>query len=326
MWRRLKRMVQSNLGRLTDLGGGGGGLTGDLEREAKAMERQLPELDKNLALFKGEITFTEEKLRKLKGREQELDALAKAADARGSGQASKYGLELEQVRLERAQHERNLITARVALEKAQDLKRTFVAERDRKLMEVRERQKALLELQRDDLKSELHAHDELDVAAPAVESPPRAETSRPFATDDGDAARKKTVGPPSAATPAVVPITQSRAAKTIGPTAPTPEPEPPASSMLKIKVRPASSDVGARHASPSPEPEPKPVEPTQAEKAPTGSFPVQAAAATSPAVGSGAAAPDIVGELERLAKLREQGVLTEEELEQAKRRLLSAGS
>lgn len=316
MWRRFKRMVQSNLGRLTDLGGASGsasGLTGDLEREVKGMDRKLPELDKNLALFKGEITFTEEKLRKLKGREQELEALTRAADARGSGQASKYGLELEQVRLERAQHERNLVTARVALEKAQELKRAFVAERDRKLMEVRERQRALLELQKDDMKAELgHLHDELDL--PAGESALRAE---PRAVADDDAARKKTVGPPSEAVPEVQPLTQSRAAKTIGPVAAAPvapEPaEPPA--PLKIKVRPV-------------EPEPRPIEPQQAGKAPTGSFPVQAAAATSPAVVGGAASPDIVVELERLARLREQGVLTEEELEQAKRRLLgsSAGS
>jgi phage shock protein A len=315
MWRRFKRMVQSNLGRLTDLGGGGSGLTGDLEREVKGMDRKLPELDKNLALFKGEITFTEEKLRKLKGREQELEALTRAADARGSGQASKYGLELEQVRLERAQHERNLVTARVALERAQELKRAFVAERDRKLMEVRERQRALLELQKDDMKAELgHLHDELDL--PAGESASRSE---PRAVADDDAARRKTVGPPSEAVPEVQPLTQSRAAKTIGPVAAAPvapepaEPPAPAAAPLKIKVRPV-------------EPEPKPIEPQQAEKAPTGSFPVQAAAAPSPAVVGGAAEPDLVVELERLARLREQGVLTEEELEQAKRRLLGSGA
>lgn len=316
MWRRFKRMVQSNLGRLTDLGGGSG-LTGDLDREARALERQLPELDRSLAMIKGEVTFTEDKLRKLKVREQELDALTQAADARGSGQASRYGLELEQVRLERAQHERNLVTARVALEKAQDLKRVFVAERDRKVTEARERQRALLELQRDDMKAELGELDPL-----TSEPPPRAEAPRAV-VDEDPARSKKTVGPPLSEAPSEAVAPQSKAAKTIGPVvtpaaAPAPA-EPAPASVLKIKIRPAA----ARDDAPV---EARGVEPQQAEKAPTGSFPAQVAAATSPSVGSGAASPDIVGELERLARLHEQGVLTDEELEQAKRRLLGSGA
>ena len=58
MWRRFKRMVQSNLGRLSDVGGGRG-LTGDLEREARELDQAMKRAGEGLITVKGEVTFLE---------------------------------------------------------------------------------------------------------------------------------------------------------------------------------------------------------------------------------------------------------------------------
>lgn len=293
MWRRFKRMVQSNLGRLSDLGGGRG-LTADLEREARELERALKKAGEGLITVKGEVTFLEEKARKLELREQELVALEEAAVARGAeAAAGSYALELARVRLERAQTDRQLAVAREALERGQIARAALQAQRDQKLAEAREREKALLELEREDLG-----------AAPAIAAPDLVEAPPPPAADAAPAADRprKTVGGPAPELKPPPPPSLARSIKTIGPEpepAPPPAPPPAAApaAAIKVKVRARTGD-----ATPAAD---RPAEPTDA----------GAAAEPTPAA-------DLVGELERLVRLRDQGVLTDEELERAKRRLL----
>ncbi|MCO5172416.1 MAG: hypothetical protein M9894_39465 [Planctomycetes bacterium] len=301
MWRRLKRVVQSNLGRLSDLGGSGGRLTGDLTREARDLERSLKKTAEALATLKGEVTFLEDKACKLGHREEELVALEQAAVARGvEDKAGAYALELARVRAEQATVERQLAVAREALERGQVARAALQAQREQKLAEAREREKAYLELERDDARAHLFVDPEHAPApaAPApVPGPPGAVEALP------PAARKTVGGPPPAEVPEAA---VARSAKTIGPApdAAPPPPEPPSPRpRLEIKVRVKD------------EPPPAQRPPADADGAP------------APVAVVGEAPPvDIVGELERLARLRAEGVLSEEELEQAKRRLLGQGA
>lgn len=284
MWRRLKRVVQSNLGRLSDLGGSGGRLTGDLTREARDLEKSLQKTGEALASLKGEVTFLEDKGRKLARREEELVALEQAAIARGvEDKAGSYAVELSRVRLEQATVERQLAVAREALERGQVARAALQAQREQKLAEAREREKAYLELERDDLRAHLFVDPAEPPLAPAPAPAPLAPAVEPPQAELPPPARKTVGGPPVEAVPA--PAAAARSAKTIGPAPAEPAPAPaPAIAKLEIKVR--------RRDDPEP----------------------------------AAAAPDLVGELERLARLRAEGVLSEEELEQAKRRLLGHGT
>jgi hypothetical protein len=337
MWRRFKRMVRANLGRLSELGGGGGGLTGDLERQLQDLDRQLPQFEETLAGLKGEVTFLEEKVRKLARREGELEALAKAALQRGSDQASKYALDLEVARTERALHEKQLAVARAAVERGQEARKAVLAERDRKRVEVQERQRALLELEREDALGPLAADEPALAAPPLAEAPPSAAPD-PFLAGARPAASTKTVG----GTPvAGVPL-GPRAAKTIGPVAdappattpvdaaaaPPPPAAPAAGPALKIRVRSrdAAGDSGPVRLEVRREEAPSP--PRQAEADPAGTAETGALVAKGAAGAATATAPatDLVSELERLVRLHEQGVLTQEELDLAKRRLLEGGA
>lgn len=313
MWRRFKRMVQSNLGRLSDMGGGRG-LTGDLEREARELERALQKAGEGLITVKGEVTFLEEKARKLARREEELAALEQAAIARGADAAAGgYTVELARVKTERATTDRQLAIAREALERGQIARSALQARREQKLAEAREREKIYQELEREDLGAGVHAGSEpLQAPGPRVDTAPTSPAADP---------PRKTVGGAPVAPVAEPAAVSARSAKTIGPEpggdpapAPSPSPPPAAPAALKIRVKAREGDAtpALDHAVPEPgRPDGE-----------TGAF--DATAASPPA---GEAAPtDIVGELERLVRLREQGVLTEEELEQAKRRLLGSGA
>lgn len=317
MWRRLKRMVQSNLGRLSDMGGGRG-LTGDLEREARELERALKRAGEGLVTVKGEVTFLDEKARKLARREEELAALEQAAVTRGADAAAGgYAVELARVKTERVATDRQLAIAREALERGQLAKAALQAQREQKLAEAREREKAYLELEREDLSAGVGLDGDPARATPTsrVEAPlPPAPATEP---------PRKTVGGPPPPEPAVEPSPMAaRSAKTIGPEpgeplpapAPTPTGAQAPAAALKIKVKARESDMA-----------PTLEEPTDAGKVDTGAF--VAPPVSAPTSEASEAGPtDIVGELERLVRLREQGVLTEDELEQAKRRLLGPGA
>lgn len=315
MWGRFKRIVRANLGRLSELGAGGSNLGDGLEREARDLQKQVAELDKSLLTFKGELTFLEEKARKLARREEELDAVVRAADGRGSLAASSYGLELERVRTERVTVQRQLETCRAALERAQEMKRAFTSDRDKRVAEAQERERAMLELQREDMQAELR---------PATASASQGSSDMA----DEDAVRRweaeqlrapaaKTLGadpvaPPISVKPADGAPAHARSTKTIGP---VPGEEAPVAA-LKIKVKPTKTmeSDDARPAAPAV------TLTTESRPAPVAVRPDPGSAPT-PAPGT-----DLVVELERLARLREQGVLTAEELEQAKRRLLGSAS
>lgn len=328
MWRRFKRVVQSNLGRLSDVGGRG--LTGDLDREAKELERALRRAGDGLVTVKGEVTFLEEKARKLARREAELAALEEAAIGRGAEEAAgSYALELARVRAERATTERQLEVVREALERGQLARAALQAQREQKLIEARERERALLALERDDaLGGGLHAEPEPS-PAPRLEPQGQVEVAPP----------RKTVGGPLP-TAAPAPSSGGRSVKTIGPEPPSPTPaasSPPSSpgpaggappAALKIRIRSREGDTGQggeRPGDPAAATSASAVERSAGLDDPQGSPRPAAGELTA----GGAVAPpaaDLVGELERLAALRAQGVLTDEELEQAKRRLLGSGA
>lgn len=345
MWERFKRMVKSQAGRLAD----GLGSSDPLKADLKELERELPRLQKALAELRGEVAVLEDRERKTTRREAELTALVDAASARDqTGEArARYAAELDAVRAERALAQKQLAVAREALTRAEAARAGFLERLDRKRVEVSERQKILAELEAEDARetaargpgvfTELH-----EPAAPSpgaadiapVQTRPAPAAPRPAEVDgktigleatptSGVSAspRAKTIGLQEAPTGAIrVQPAASQAAgagnaKTIGPAAPAPPSsapliaaEPPARPLEKLQIKVRAIEPGTRAPEPAPAAAPVVQEPPPA--------PVAPEAATS--------GRDVVGELERLAKLHAAGVLTPDELAAAKKKLLGS--
>jgi hypothetical protein len=155
----------------------------------RELDKELPKIDEGLVTIKGHVTFLERKLHKLKTRESELTAKVQAAEARGAATAATYEVDLEGVRIELAGTDTQLSQARVALEKAEAVKRAYVEQKAAQLASAREQ----LDL------AEGHAAPPPPPPADDDGAPPRVKVSaRGETSESGGSERRKTIGPDAA--------------------------------------------------------------------------------------------------------------------------------
>lgn len=261
MWRRFKRMVESNLGRFRDepLGARPGG------------PADLRALTEQLATVRSQVALLERDAARLAAEEAALGERIKAALASGEREtALRHAEALKQVREDRARAARQLEAARRVCAQAEEL---------------------------------THRSPAASAATGPVRSPDlelaAEETLRRLERDlrgDGPLPASETGAAPARADE---PAPKGGAVKTIGGGG-----EPPLERAVEQRPARHPKTIGDLARAP--------------EGAPT-------SAGDPSAADPSAAGGDLVAELERLARLREQGVLTSEEFDQAKRRLLARG-
>src|SRR5262249_11534199 len=134
MWQRLKRAVRSFVGFFVSS-------VEDpeliLEQNIRDMNDQVPRMNENIAMVRANVTLLEKENARLKQDSGELTSKVKAAIQAGRDDlAAQYAVQLEQVRTPLSRSDGQLIAARTAYEKASDLKKAFMREKDRKSQEA----------------------------------------------------------------------------------------------------------------------------------------------------------------------------------------------
>ncbi len=134
LWKRFKRIVRSWFGWAAELGEDPELI---LKQNIRDLEAEVPKLNEQLAQFAAQRNIVDRELKKLK--DQEADNVAKAKAALKSGRrdiAQGYVVELERLKQQIGEKERAVKNASEALDKAQQMKKTFMAEKDRKIQEA----------------------------------------------------------------------------------------------------------------------------------------------------------------------------------------------
>lgn len=108
-----------------------------LEQNIRDMRDQVPKMNENIAMIKANVTLLERELQKLADQEKTLIANIKAAiQANNDPVAADYASSLEQVRASKARAEGQIQVARKAFDKAQEVKKAFMKEIDKKSREA----------------------------------------------------------------------------------------------------------------------------------------------------------------------------------------------
>lgn len=108
-----------------------------LEQNIRDMRDQVPKMNENIAMIKANVTLLERELQKLADQEKTLIANIKAAiQAKNDPVAADYASSLEQARASKARAEGQIQVARKAFDKAQEVKKAFVKEIDKKSREA----------------------------------------------------------------------------------------------------------------------------------------------------------------------------------------------
>ena len=108
-----------------------------LEQNIRDMRDQVPKMNENIAMIKANVTLLERELQKLADQEKTLIANIKAAiQANNDLIAADYASSLEQVRASKARAEGQIQVARQAFDKAQEVKKAFMKEIDKKSREA----------------------------------------------------------------------------------------------------------------------------------------------------------------------------------------------
>ena len=136
MWKRFVRAIKS-------LFGGAVSAIEDpkliLEQNIRELNDKVPELNRNIATVKAGVTILEKQLTKLKNEEAELMSKIKAAINQNRDDiAAGFALSLERTRGEVVKVQGDLEVAQRAYEKALDVKKVFMRERERKIREAQE--------------------------------------------------------------------------------------------------------------------------------------------------------------------------------------------
>lgn len=323
LWDRFTRMVKSNVGRFLDDPTDQSGASRRLQqrmKELRARDGELKQLDEQIITLKGNATFLERKLEKLRRREAELEAKAKSATAHGAGMvATNHEIDLTDARRETAMAEAELSSTRLAVERAEAAKRALVEEKATRLAAAQE---ALLEAE---LGPGAVAEREAERVAAERSAPPATRTpsagaplikvsprGAPPPAEAEPSAPQKTIGPgvASAASPAAAQSSEeSGRSKTVGP-------------GEDLLLKPTGAALGDPPAAASPVkslgPAPTPPAGTVTAHTPVASEPhVPPGPASAPARGD-----QLLDELERLGKLLEAGAITPDEFAAAKKKLL----
>ncbi|MCS7296781.1 MAG: PspA/IM30 family protein [Bacteroidia bacterium] len=135
MWRRLKRALRALLGKAVES-------IEDprliLEQNIRELNEQVPKMNEHIASVKATVTLLERELSKYKKEYSDLIARVRAAlQQNREDLAEQYALRIENLKRSIAQTETELEAARKAYEKALEVKKLFMRERERKIQEAR---------------------------------------------------------------------------------------------------------------------------------------------------------------------------------------------
>lgn len=298
MWKRIKRVVRSNLGRLRD-------------DPLSQGPRDLRALGENLATVRQQALLLQKDLRRLEDEEGALGArIRKALDANERPVALELASSLKHVREEKARVERQLAAARRVLDKAEGVQQRL--ERSGALERSGSAPSALGASALEEAAEETLARMARELAQGGADRAPSTEerSQEPDEERGRSAPREKSIGQDAVGHDTRRVASDKTIGADSGPTA-VPAGEQAARS-------PRSKTIG---------PVDQPADPTDAPQVAPSQAPTPAQAPSPPVVHApptvAASAPDrLLDELERLARLREAGVLSAEEFDIAKRRVL----
>lgn len=110
-----------------------------LEQNIREMNDQVPRMNQNIATVKANVTLLENELKKYKNEYNDLISKMKASIKAGRDDiAANYAMRVESLKSHIAQTQSQLETAVLAYEKALEIKKAFMKERERKIAEARE--------------------------------------------------------------------------------------------------------------------------------------------------------------------------------------------
>lgn len=136
MWKRFIRAIKSLFG----------GLVSSiedpkliLEQNIREMNDQIPKMNENIATVKASVSLLEKELKKYENEYRDLVSKMKAAIQQGREDiAQNYALRLETIKSHMRQTKDQHTTAKAAYEKALEVKKVFMKERERKIQEAKE--------------------------------------------------------------------------------------------------------------------------------------------------------------------------------------------
>jgi len=135
LWKRFKRALRALLGKAVET-------IEDpkliLEQNIRELNEQVPKMNENIASVKATVTLLEKELEKYKKEYAELINRVKAAlNQNREDLAQGYALRIEKLKESIAHTESELEAARRAYEKALEIKKLFLREKERKIQEAR---------------------------------------------------------------------------------------------------------------------------------------------------------------------------------------------
>jgi phage shock protein A len=134
MWQRFKRAMRSFVGFFVSS-------VEDpeliLEQNIRDMNDQVPKMNENIAMVRANVALLEKENGKLVTERDELTSKIKAGIQAGRDDlAAGYAVQLEHVKSQLARNETQLASGKAAYEKALNLKKAFMREKDRKTQEA----------------------------------------------------------------------------------------------------------------------------------------------------------------------------------------------
>lgn len=135
LWRRFKRAVRALLGKAVET-------IEDpkliLEQNIRELNEQVPKMNEHIASVKATVTLLEKELAKYQKEYNDLLARVRAALSQNREDlAEQYALRIEKLKESIVQTQTELEAARRAYEKALEVKKLFMRERERKIQEAR---------------------------------------------------------------------------------------------------------------------------------------------------------------------------------------------
>ncbi len=135
LWKRFKRAIRALLGKAVET------LEDPkliLEQNIRELNEQVPKMNEHIASVKATVTLLQKELDKYQKEYQELVARVKAAlNQNREDLAEQYALRIEKLKQSIAQTQAELEAAQKAYEKALEVKKLFMRERERKIQEAR---------------------------------------------------------------------------------------------------------------------------------------------------------------------------------------------
>ncbi len=110
-----------------------------LEQNIRDLNDQVPKMNENIATVKASVTLLEKEMNRLKNEYQDLVSKMKAAINAGRDDiAANFAMKLESIKGNLAQTQAQHASAAKAYEKALEIKKAFMKEKDRKINEAKE--------------------------------------------------------------------------------------------------------------------------------------------------------------------------------------------